>query len=82
MPLKARPMGERVISFLERYTGTPLAVTDTHLHLLRMGPRPDADRPDPDGAVGQFLDALDIGPDLLDIRDGPYGHACPSEARP
>ena len=35
-----------LLLFLERYTGTPLAVTDTHLHLLRMGPRPDADRPD------------------------------------
>ncbi|MEH0981664.1 hypothetical protein [Micromonospora sp. CPCC 205556] len=31
---------------LERYTGTPLAVTDTHLHLLRMGMRPDAEKPD------------------------------------
>ncbi|MFG3644937.1 hypothetical protein ACGF3C_32155 [Micromonospora sp. NPDC047762] len=35
-----------LLLFLERYSGTPLAVTDTHLHLLRMGPRPDADRPD------------------------------------
>ncbi|WBB68868.1 hypothetical protein [Micromonospora sp. WMMD812] len=35
-----------LLLFLERYTGTPLAVTDTHLHLLRMGPRPDPDRPD------------------------------------
>ncbi|MGC4868839.1 hypothetical protein ACLQ3B_25760 [Micromonospora sp. DT53] len=35
-----------LLLFLERYNGTPLAVTDTHLHLLRMGPRPDADRPD------------------------------------
>ncbi|WP_406069501.1 hypothetical protein [Micromonospora sp. NBC_01638] len=35
-----------LLLFLERYTGTPLAVTDTHLHLLRMGLRPDADRPD------------------------------------
>ncbi|MFC4018662.1 hypothetical protein ACFOW4_12030 [Micromonospora sp. GCM10011542] len=35
-----------LLLFLERYTGTPLAVTDTHLHLLRMGQRPDADRPD------------------------------------
>ncbi|WFE99186.1 hypothetical protein [Micromonospora sp. WMMD964] len=35
-----------LLLFLDRYTGTPLAVTDTHLHLLRMGPRPDADRPD------------------------------------
>ncbi|MEV4659797.1 hypothetical protein [Micromonospora sp. NPDC049301] len=35
-----------MLLFLERYTGTPLAVTDTHLHLLRMGSRPDADRPD------------------------------------
>lgn len=33
-----------LLLFLERYNGTPLAVTDTHLHLLRMGPRPDADR--------------------------------------
>jgi hypothetical protein len=32
--------------FLSRFTGTPFAVTDTHLHLLRMGRRPDADRPD------------------------------------
>ncbi|MEO3771229.1 hypothetical protein [Micromonospora sp. B9E7] len=36
-----------LLLFLERYTGTPLAVTDTHLHLLRMGPRPDADRRQP-----------------------------------
>ncbi|MEU8184927.1 hypothetical protein AB0B86_29635 [Micromonospora sp. NPDC049047] len=35
-----------LLLFLERYTGTPLAVTDTHLHLLRMGVRPDPDRPD------------------------------------
>ncbi|RLP94534.1 hypothetical protein EAD89_03855 [Micromonospora sp. BL4] len=35
-----------MLLFLERYTGTPLAVSDTHLHLLRMGSRPDADRPD------------------------------------
>ncbi|WP_406080483.1 hypothetical protein [Micromonospora sp. NBC_00858] len=35
-----------LLLFLERNTGTPLAVTDTHLHLLRMGSRPDADRPD------------------------------------
>ncbi|MEH1170075.1 hypothetical protein V6V47_32325 [Micromonospora sp. CPCC 205539] len=35
-----------LLLFLERYTGTPLAVTDTHLYLLRMGLRPDPDRPD------------------------------------
>ncbi|MBQ0902480.1 hypothetical protein [Micromonospora sp. U21] len=35
-----------LLLFLERYTGTPLTVTDTHLHLLRMGRRPDEDRPD------------------------------------
>ncbi|MGK5523019.1 hypothetical protein ACSNN9_27185 [Micromonospora sp. URMC 107] len=35
-----------LLLFLERYTGTPLAVTDTHLHLLRMGRRPDPDRED------------------------------------
>ncbi|WP_410809371.1 hypothetical protein [Micromonospora sp. 067-2] len=35
-----------LLLFLERYTGTPLAVTDTHLHLLRMGRRPDEGRPD------------------------------------
>ncbi|GAB3936990.1 hypothetical protein GCM10027614_14390 [Micromonospora vulcania] len=35
-----------LLLFLERYTGTPVAVTDTHLYLLRMGLRPDADRPD------------------------------------
>ncbi|MET8203104.1 hypothetical protein [Micromonospora taraxaci] len=35
-----------LLLFLDRYTGTPFAVTDTHLHLLRMGSRPDADRPD------------------------------------
>ncbi|TDC83436.1 hypothetical protein E1193_08845 [Micromonospora sp. KC606] len=35
-----------LLLFLERHTGTPLAVTDTHLHLLRMGRRPDEGRPD------------------------------------
>ncbi|MFG3706340.1 hypothetical protein ACGF7U_16650 [Micromonospora sp. NPDC047670] len=35
-----------LLLFLERYTGTPLAVTDTHLHLLRMGRRPDPGRED------------------------------------
>ncbi|MFC0505988.1 hypothetical protein [Micromonospora costi] len=35
-----------LLLFLDRYTGTPLAVTDTHLHLLRMGRRPDEGRPD------------------------------------
>ncbi|NJP34556.1 hypothetical protein [Micromonospora thermarum] len=35
-----------LLLFLERYTGTPLAVTDTHLLLLRMGRRPDEGRPD------------------------------------
>ncbi|MFI6263313.1 hypothetical protein [Micromonospora sp. NPDC051006] len=35
-----------LLLFLERYSGTPLAVTDTHLHLLRMGRRPDEGRPD------------------------------------
>ncbi|MEU4641574.1 hypothetical protein [Micromonospora sp. NPDC023814] len=35
-----------LLLFLERYTGTPLAVTDTHLHLLRMGRRPDPGRDD------------------------------------
>ncbi|MEV0154680.1 hypothetical protein AB0H57_13180 [Micromonospora sp. NPDC050686] len=35
-----------LLLFLDRYTGTPLAVTDTHLHLLRMGRRPDAGKPD------------------------------------
>ncbi|MEU5946816.1 hypothetical protein ABZ793_14790 [Micromonospora sp. NPDC047465] len=35
-----------LLLFLERYTGTPLVVTDTHLHLLRMGRRPDPDRED------------------------------------
>ena len=44
--------------------------------------QPDAERANAHRAVGQFLDALDIGPDLLDIRDGPSGHVCPPEARP
>ncbi|MEE6261059.1 hypothetical protein [Plantactinospora sonchi] len=35
-----------LLLFLNRYTGTPLAVTDTHLHLLRMGLRPAEGRPD------------------------------------
>ncbi|AVT31691.1 hypothetical protein C6361_21910 [Plantactinospora sp. BC1] len=35
-----------LLLFLDRYTGTPLAVTDSHLHLLRMGRRPDEGRPD------------------------------------
>ncbi|MEH1102776.1 hypothetical protein [Micromonospora sp. CPCC 205561] len=35
-----------LLLFLERYTGTPLVVTDTHLHLLRMGRRPDPGRED------------------------------------
>ncbi|MEU6078763.1 hypothetical protein [Micromonospora sp. NPDC047074] len=35
-----------LLLFLERYTGTPLAVTDTRLHLLRMGRRPDEGRED------------------------------------
>ncbi|MFC3502377.1 hypothetical protein ACFOOK_15580 [Micromonospora krabiensis] len=35
-----------LLLFLERYTGTPLAVTDTHLYLLRMGLRPPPDKPD------------------------------------
>ncbi|SCL72525.1 hypothetical protein GA0070606_6154 [Micromonospora citrea] len=35
-----------LLLFLERYTGTPLVVTDTHLHLLRMGRRPDEGRED------------------------------------
>lgn len=39
-------MAGSLLLFLERHTGTPLAVTDTHLHLLRMGRRPDEDKPD------------------------------------
>ncbi|MCM0677940.1 hypothetical protein NCC78_25160 [Micromonospora phytophila] len=35
-----------LLLFMERYTGTPVAVTDTHLLLLRMGPRPLEDKPD------------------------------------
>ncbi|MFC6015279.1 hypothetical protein ACFP2T_03595 [Plantactinospora solaniradicis] len=35
-----------MLLFLTRFTGTPLAVTDTHLHLLRMGRRPDEGKPD------------------------------------
>lgn len=35
-----------LLLFLTRYTGTPFAVTDTHLHLLRMGLRPAEGRPD------------------------------------
>ncbi len=42
----------------------------------------DAERSYADHPVRQLLDPLDIGPDLLDIRDGPSDHVAPLQASP